>query len=1092
MKFPDISKHSSEILENANIGLWIIEVEDGCEPRMYADAAMRKLLYLEKELSPEDTYKAWYDNIHPDYYDLVAEAVGKMDAGEHAEVQYPWYTPSGKEIYVRCGGVRDNDFTKGLRVAGCHQDVTELVHFQKQAKEQFTISEVLVHCTRLLSECKTASEAIHGMLKAVGEYYQADRAYIFEINPNHTLSNTYEWAADKISKQIENLQDLPWEVCAHCFERFEKDGEFYITSLSKEFKPGSSDYDILKPQGIESLMAAPLLVEGKAVGFLGLDNPKLHTDEFFLLRSVSAYAYAEILSRKQSDEEHMVLNTIRSQYMTMYYADMLTDEMRTYKTVGEFSEKYGITTSYSESMGGYIRNDVAPSDRERCLKMIDPAYVMERFKTENDFSFVIEDITLDRKFIGEFTYIKANEEGTKAVICGRDITDETERKAATRNLIDALVSIYTDLFVINLDTGHFTAQRLNESLVEYFGNVFAEGYYDDAIKLYVEKSVVPEDRKLFEPIRTVTALREIFKEKDGYIFRFRRLRNDVVHYYECQLVKPSAERNEFAMGFRNIDEQELARARTQKQLEIAYAAAEQANRAKTTFLNNMSHDIRTPMNAIIGFTSLAAAHINNPDQMKEYLSKIATSSNHLLSLINDVLDMSRIESGKVQIEEKEASLSDIMHDIKTIIQADINSKQLDLFIDTMDVENEIVYCDRLRLNQVLLNLLSNAMKFTKPGGAVSVRIIQKERARENHAAFEFRVKDTGIGMSPEFVEHVFEAFERERTSTVSGIQGTGLGMAITKNIVDMMGGTIRVKSEKGKGTEFIVSLMLRVSPRDNKPVIIPQLMGLRALVADDNFDTCASITKMLDQIGMRSEWTTSGKEAVLRARLALEKNDEFHAYIIDWLMPDMNGIETVRRIRRIIGDAKPIIVLTAYDWSDVEEEALEAGVTAFCSKPIFLSELQEVLSRPFVEKKEDSAQEHEKDGVSFAGRRIVLVEDNELNREIAIEILEESGFAVDTAEDGTEAVKLMQNAKPGQYDLILMDIQMPIMNGYEATKRIRNLDNPSIANIPILAMTADAFEEDKKQALDVGMNGHIAKPINIKKLFEAIAGVLNL
>ena len=543
--------------------------------------------------------------------------------------------------------------------------------------------------------------------------------------------------------------------------------------------------------------------------------------------------------------------------------------------------------------------------------------------------------------------------------------------------------------------------------------------------------------------------------------------------------------------FVDIDDEKKLEEQLEKQkvdLEDALAAAQHANRAKTTFLNNMSHDIRTPMNAIIGFTSLAAAHMDNREQVQAYLSKIATSSNHLLSLINDVLDMSRIESGKVKIEEKETSLPEIMHDLRTIVQADITSRQLEFYIDTADVVNEHILCDRLRLNQVFLNLLSNAMKFTKPGGIVGVRILQKGNAANGYASYEFQIKDTGIGMSQEFLEHVFEPFERERTSTVSGIQGTGLGMAITKNIVDMMDGTISVASEVGKGTTFTVALRFRICSGPVEQAVIPQLQGLRALVVDDDFNTCSSVTKMLSTIGMRPDWTTSGKEAVLRVQLAGEQEDEYAAYIIDWLMPDMNGLEVVRRIRSIVGDEKLIIILTAYDWSDIEEEAREAGVTAFCSKPIFLSELRKVLESPFTDEPEEDIVPE--DHACFEGKRILLVEDNELNQEITVEILQEAGFVIEVADDGTVAVEKMSQADPGRYELILMDIQMPLMNGYEATRRIRAMDDPEIAGIPIIAMTANAFEEDRQEALEAGMNGHIAKPIDVPKLLELLRELL--
>ena len=541
--------------------------------------------------------------------------------------------------------------------------------------------------------------------------------------------------------------------------------------------------------------------------------------------------------------------------------------------------------------------------------------------------------------------------------------------------------------------------------------------------------------------------------------------------------------------FVDIDDEKKMEERLEKQkadLEDALVAAQHANRAKTTFLNNMSHDIRTPMNAIIGFTSLAATHIDNKEQVQDYLSKITTSSNHLLSLINDVLDMSRIESGKVKIEEKETSLPEIMHDLKTIVQTDIAAKQLEFFIDTADVVNENVLCDKLRLNQLLLNLLSNAMKFTRPGGIISVRILQKGSALDGWASYEFQVKDTGIGMSKEFQEHIFEPFERERTSTVSGIQGTGLGMAITKNIVDMMGGTISVASEEGKGSVFTVALRLRTCSGPVRQEIVPELQGLRALVADDDFNTCSSVTQMLSIIGMRPDWTTSGKEAVLRVKLAEEQDDGYAVYIIDWLMPDMNGIEVVRRIRSIIGDGKPIIILTAYDWSDIEEEARNAGVTAFCSKPIFLSELREVLESPFAVKEEKDVEET----FSFEGKKLLLVEDNEINQEIALAILEEVGFVMDVADDGAVAVEKIKAAKPGQYDLILMDIQMPIMNGYEAARQIREMKDSAYADIPIIAMTANAFDEDRKAAFDAGMNGHVAKPIDPEKLFEMLREIL--
>ncbi|MCR4956660.1 MAG: response regulator [Lachnospiraceae bacterium] len=536
------------------------------------------------------------------------------------------------------------------------------------------------------------------------------------------------------------------------------------------------------------------------------------------------------------------------------------------------------------------------------------------------------------------------------------------------------------------------------------------------------------------------------------------------------------------LAIQEINEQKQA----ELQLNEALINAKQANRAKTTFLNNMSHDIRTPMNAIIGFTALAATHMDDTELVKDYLSKISISSQHLLSLINDVLDMSRIESGKVKIEAKELHLPDMLQDIKTIVQSDINARKLNFVMDYDGIENEDVIADRLRLSQILLNLLSNAMKFTGEGGMVIVRVRQLGGVKEGRCDYEFTVKDTGIGMSEEFLKHIFEAFEREHTATVSGIQGTGLGMAITKNFVDMMGGTIRVKSKQNVGTEFVVSLSFAVTENAKSKKDIRELNGLRALVAGGDMDICFAVNKMIKNMGMQSEWTISGKEAVARVRYSLEQENEFDAVIIDRVMSDMSGMEVVHRIREYIGNEKPIIMMTSAKCVD-EEDALRAGVTAFCTKPIFASELKEVLTQPA--KKSVSMDKNKKD-VNFTGKKILLVEDNELNREIAIAILTEAGFVVEEAEDGDIAVQIMKEQPEKNYDLILMDIQMPHMDGYQATREIRAIESDYAKEMPIIAMTANAFDEDKKAAIEAGMNGHIAKPIEVKKLMDTLAMVL--
>jgi signal transduction histidine kinase/CheY-like chemotaxis protein len=534
----------------------------------------------------------------------------------------------------------------------------------------------------------------------------------------------------------------------------------------------------------------------------------------------------------------------------------------------------------------------------------------------------------------------------------------------------------------------------------------------------------------------------------------------------------------------------VKRQREQTQaLQDALMQAQHANRAKTTFLSNMSHDIRTPMNAIIGFATIAASHIDNKDQVRDCLQKVLSSSNHLLSLINDILDMSRIESGKVQIKEQECNISQVMHNLVNIIQPQVKAKQLELFIDTFEVANEEVIADALKLNQVFINLLSNAVKYTPAGGTITFRIMQKTTFRHGYGDYIFIVKDNGMGMSQEFVEHIFEPFEREVTTTQSGIQGTGLGMAITKNIIDMMDGTISVESEIGKGSTFTVELSLKLQDVEKNTEQIKELNGLRALVVDDDFHVCDSVSKMLKQIGMRAEWTTSGREAAYRAQLAYEEGDSYHTYIIDWQMPETSGVETAKKIRSVVGEDVPIIILTAYDWTDIEQEARKAGITAFCAKPLFMSDLKAALlaANNLVDKEDVAAEWTTAD---FGGKRILLVEDIELNREIAEVILEQTGFVVESAPDGTDAVEMVIKSEEYYYDAVLMDVQMPIMDGYEATRTIRALPRNDVKTLPIIAMTANALEEDKEAALKNGMNAHIAKPIDMDIFIKVLGQFL--
>ena len=680
----------------------------------------------------------------------------------------------------------------------------------------------------------------------------------------------------------------------------------------------------------------------------------------------------------------------------------------------------------------------------------------------------------------------------------KDISAVVEQKAREDAYIYALATEYDSIDIVDVSNDDkrndrvMIRGRLTDRLAALIDEeTVKEELYSKKLDLML-RFVHPGDREQFYAETRREKILQAGNENRTQVVNFRIVKEPGGYeYYQLSFVPlrdESGNQTGFVAGMKNVDNEVRKEMTARQELETARYAAESANRAKTTFLNNMSHDIRTPMNAIIGYTGLASSHIDSRELVQSYLGKISRSSEHLLSLINDVLDMSRIESGKMALAEKEEDLAEILHTLRSIVQCDVNSKRLDFFMDC-DVRNQFVVCDKLRLNQVLLNILSNSIKYTQTGGTVSVRLKELGMTETGYGKYEFRIKDNGIGMSEEFLKTIFEPFTRVNSSTVSGIQGTGLGMSITKSIVDMMGGTIDVRSREGEGTETVVSLAFRTAGANAEQQRIAALEGLKSLVVDDDISICRNVSKMLHDVGMRSEWCTSGKEAVIRTEDAMSLGDLFRVYIIDWIMPEMNGMETARSIRRIVGDRAPIIVLTAYDWSDIEEDAREAGVTAFVSKPLFPSDLRSVLNKCC--NPDASAPAPAKTDYDFAGKKILLVEDNEMNREIATEILQENGFIIDTAEDGLDAVEKMKRAVPGQYDLILMDVQMPVMGGHEATRRIRALPDPGVAGITIIAMTANAFEEDRQSALAAGMDGFLTKPVVIDKLKSTLAEFLN-
>lgn len=680
-------------------------------------------------------------------------------------------------------------------------------------------------------------------------------------------------------------------------------------------------------------------------------------------------------------------------------------------------------------------------------------------------------------------------------LCQRYLLDITEQKEQSNEkqrhqsaMVEVLAANYSVVcyFDMEMDTGSLL--HINDCPKNVLSKVFAgELKLEETIKRYCQTCVAEEDRERFLENCSRETLKRELSEKDSHFINYRVNCDKEEKYYQIKAVRVGSDKNHLniVLGIRCVDEEIRTEMENKRLLEGALAQANRANKSKSVFLSNMSHDIRTPMNAIVGFTTLAMSRLDRPELIKDYLEKIMISGKHLLSLINDVLDMSRIENGKMHLEENPCTLPEVLHGVCNMIRPDIQKKQMDLKMDIANVRHENIVCDKLHLNQVLLNLLSNAIKYTPIGGTVALKTTETLSQNEGSAFYEFVISDNGIGMSEEFVHHIFEPFERERNTTASGIQGTGLGMAITKNIVDMMGGEIDVESEPDKGTTVTIKFEFKVLAQSTEHKELTDFRGQRALVVDDDFNTCDCVTGMLNELGMRAEWTLSGKEAVLRSKQAIERNDGYGVYIVDCFLPDLNGIELARRIRRETGGNVPVIIITAYDWTEFEEEAREAGISAFCSKPLFMSELKSCL-----ENVAGGGAKKEEEIKTLLSGRILLVEDNELNREIGVTLLSDAGFDVDVAENGQIAVDMVEHSEPGYYNVILMDVQMPVMNGYEATKAIRRLENEQLRSIPILALTANAFEENKIEAISSGMNGHLAKPINVEELLVALKEII--
>ena len=654
--------------------------------------------------------------------------------------------------------------------------------------------------------------------------------------------------------------------------------------------------------------------------------------------------------------------------------------------------------------------------------------------------------------------------------------------ASMELLIQSMVRLLDRFVVCDLENDRYRFYNLQGEMI-YAPTGTYHGFVEQVTAKY----------KTLEPLEAMQAMmspenirKNLTAESDIYKFEYCSLDENTykiasfipLEWEGTRLVK-------VLLASMDASQEKRAEIESHRALKEAYRAAENASRAKTEFLSNMSHDIRTPMNAIVGLTAIAGANIENPDKVIECLGKTTKASRHLLGLINEVLDMARIESGKMSLAEEDFNLPELVDNLITLTKPAIDEHRHNFEVHVDCIEHEAVCGDSLRIQQVFVNLMSNAIKYTPDGGNITFSIKEKPNGFSELGCYEFSIEDNGIGMTPEFQKIMFEPFSRADDHRTTKVQGTGLGMAISQNIVNLMNGSIKVDSAPGKGTTITVTIYLKLQESEKEQE--KELLDLPVLVVDDDKTCCESTVATLKDIGIAGEWVLTGREAVERCYARHEAGCDYFAVILDWKMPKMDGIETARKIREQVGKDVTIIILTSFEFSEIEEEARAAGVDAFIAKPLFRSRLTATLRQFTSGKKEKNARSLLESfaKTDYTSKRVLLVEDNELNREIAAEILGMTGVAVDIAENGKIAVEKVVAAPEKWYDLIFMDIQMPIMNGYEATAAIRSLPGGR-GKVPIIAMTANAFAEDVQLAKNTGMNEHIAKPLELDKLNDVL------
>ena len=803
---------------------------------------------------------------------------------------------------------------------------------------------------------------------------------------------------------------------------------------------------------------------------------------------------AEKRSRMQAQRAGAFHRAFTSANLCEYYVNLEKNTFDAFKVEPSLMTAFEQNYTWDGLVRFFVDNYVVEEDKKSVTNFYNRAYITEKLKgLETELRQECR-IVLDgeERWVSNVVMRGEIEDSEYAMIFLRDITEskaETARRmqmasdnASMDLLIKSMVRLLDRFVVCDLENDRYRFYNLQGEMI-----YAPTGTYHDFVEQVAAKY------KTLEPLDALAALispenirRNLQGENDIYKFEYCSIDENTykigsfipLEWDGTKLVKA-------LLASMDVSQEKKAEIESHKALKEAYRAAENASRAKTEFLSNMSHDIRTPMNAIVGLTAIAGANIESQDRVVECLGKITKSSRHLLGLINEVLDMARIESGRISLAEEDFSLPELVDNLLTLTKPAIDEHRHQLEVHIEHIEHEAVCGDSLRIQQVFVNLMSNAVKYTPDGGNITLTIKEKPNGFSELGCYEFSIEDNGIGMTPEFQKIMFEPFSRADDHRTTKVQGTGLGMAIARNIVNLMNGDIQVESAPNKGTKITVTVYLKL--QENEKEQEKELLDLPVLVVDDDKTCCESTVATLQEIGIAGEWVLTGKEAVERCYARHETNSDYFAVILDWKMPEMDGIATARKIRERVGEDVTIIILTSFDFSEIEEEARAAGVNAFMAKPLFRSRLTATLRQFTSGKKEENARNYLEDFAkeNYAGKRILLVEDNELNREIATEIIGMTGVTIDSAENGKIAVEKVMEAPEKWYDLIFMDIQMPIMNGYEATAAIRALAG-SRGKVPIIAMTANAFAEDVQLAKNTGMNEHIAKPLDLNKLNDVL------